>query len=195
MPAFHPFPPRQQRGVVTVELGLTLLMFLTCIFAFIELARALYLWNTVQEITRQAARMAAVTDFSDAGALATVREGALFRSAPGRLFGGGLISDAYVRIDYLALDNAGQLQPVAALPGCPKQNLINCLNDPNGTSCIRFVRVRLCQPGLAACNVPYVPMLALLTPLFTRADFVLPDGKTEVRAETLGYRPGAPDCP
>ncbi|MFD2270633.1 TadE family protein [Undibacterium arcticum] len=37
--------------------------FLVLFFGTLEFGRLIYLWNTVQEVSRNAARMAVVTDF------------------------------------------------------------------------------------------------------------------------------------
>ena len=39
-------------------------LFFTFVFGVIEVSRALYLWNTMTEVTRRAARAAAVSNFS-----------------------------------------------------------------------------------------------------------------------------------
>ena len=190
----------RQGGVFAVEFGMLALLFFLFVFAMLEVARAVYMWNLVHEITRRAARGAAGTDFSNAAALQAVREHAVLRAGPGSLPLGGGISDAYVRIDYLSLASGTPATlPVSALPGCPQRNRINCLNDPHGASCIRFVRARLCLPGQGArCDsVPYRPILPLLGLVFpSGAKAVrLPSGATVAVAESLGY-PGNPNfCP
>lgn len=126
-----------------------------------------------------------------------MRTHAVLRAAPGVLPLGGGISDAYVRIDYLSLAGAAALAavPVTVMPGCPQRNRINCLEDPNGASCIRFVRARLCVPadGGRCESVPYRPILPLLGAMFpSGAGAVrLPSGATMAVAESLGY----PDNP
>ncbi|MDN2711250.1 pilus assembly protein [Janthinobacterium sp. SUN118] len=192
----------RQHGVFVVEFAMLALLFFLFLFALLEMARAVYLWNMVHEVTRRAARGAAVTDFSNAGALQAVRAQAVLRATPGALPLGGAISDAYVRIDYLSESGGGAALaalPVSAMPGCPQRNRINCLDDPHGASCIRFVRARLCVPAQGArCEgVPYRPMLPLLGMMFpTGAQAVrLPTGSTMAVAESLGY-PGNPNfCP
>lgn len=189
--------PPARRGLVTVEFALLIGLFLTMVFFIIEIARVMYLWNTAQEITRRAARAAAVTDFSDPAALARVRQQALFRDSAGALALGGAIDDSYVRIDYLWLDG-GVPTPLPALPACPSANLINCIDNPNGNTCVRMVRARLCLPGAgAACApVPYQPLMPLLDGFGVGAlGFSLPGADTVVLAESLGYRPGMANCP
>ena len=146
-------------GAATVEFALVALLFFTLMFGVIEFGRAIFLWNTVQEVTRHAARDAAVTDFTDAWAVNQVKQNAIFRTTSGPLILGGGIDESYVRISYL---NAS-LNEVNTSLTCPSQNISTCLSDPNGASCIRFVQARLCQPGGGAtCNpVSYTPMVTL----------------------------------
>jgi hypothetical protein len=183
-------------GALTVEFALAISLFLTLVLLLIEVSRLVYLWNTAQEITRQAARAASVGDFSDAAAMDALRQRAIFRDSPGTLALGGAVDDRSVRIDYLSLFGAGQLVPVASLPACPLQNIANCINDPHGGSCVRFVRARLCQPGgdqTACLALPYRPLVPLLDPLFSGA--TLPQSDTVAVAEALGHRAGAAGCP
>ena len=193
---------QRQGGVFAVEFAMLALLFFLFVFAMIEVARAVYVWNMVHEITRRAARAAAVTDFSNAAALQAVREHAVLRTGPGALPLGGGISDAYVRIDYLSESSGGAALaavPVTVMPGCPQRNRINCLDDPHGASCIRFVRARLCVPGDGArCErVPYRPVLPLLGMMFpSGAGAVrLPSGTTMAVAESLGYPDNPNFCP
>ena len=187
---------RHQQGIALVEFGLTALVFFTFMFGMIEVARAMFLWNTLPEVTRRAARAAAFTDFTNAPALAAVRNDAVLRTTPGTLVLGGDISDANVRIDYLSVSTAGVMAPVATMPACPTRNAINCMTNPNGTNCIRLVRARLCQPDADACtSVPYTPLVGLVGRLLSPGTLNFPSFSTVVAAETLGYTAGMPDCP
>lgn len=179
---------RRQGGVFAVEFAMLALLFFLFVFAMIEVARAVYVWNMVHEITRRAARAAAVTDFSNAAALQAMRQHAVLRTGPGALPLGGGISDAYVRIDYLSESSGGAALaavPVAVMPGCPQRNRINCQDDPHGASCIRCERV------------PYRPVLPLLGMMFpSGAGAVrLPSGSTMAVAESLGYPDNPNFCP
>jgi hypothetical protein len=49
-----------QRGITTVEFALIGALALTVLFAVIEVGRALFVWNTLSEVTRRGARLAAV---------------------------------------------------------------------------------------------------------------------------------------
>jgi hypothetical protein len=186
-----------QRGVAAVEFAVVVILLFTLIFGVLELARMVYMYNTLQEITRSAARAAANTDFRSASALNQVRQRAVFRNSPGLLVFGDPVTDEHVRIDYLSIARQGNGPmtitevPAGSLPGCPSRNRHNCLNDPSGNTCIRLVRVRVCEPGDSAqCNrVGYrtaFPFISLPVPL--------PIATTVVSAETLGYAAGDPLC-
>ncbi|NRR31829.1 pilus assembly protein [Oxalobacteraceae bacterium] len=187
---------RRQAGVAAVEFALLSLMIFTLLFGIIEVARALYMWNTLQEVTRRAARGAAMIYPTDTAALNTVRQNAIFRADAGLLALGAPVTDAHIRIDYLALsrDSADNLTAVplnGTLPNCAARNRVNCMSDPFGANCIRLVRVRLCQPEGVGCEpIPYQPLLP-----FTLQGFNLPSALSVVKAESLGYEPGSPICP
>jgi hypothetical protein len=51
---------RRQAGAGLAELAISIALFLLVLFGVIEIARALYVWNTLTEVTRRAARVAAV---------------------------------------------------------------------------------------------------------------------------------------
>lgn len=188
-----PARSRVQRGATVVEFALAIPLFLLFIFGLLEFARLIYLWNTAQEITRRAARAAAVSDFSAPGKIAAIQQDAVFRSSAGGLPAGGAITDRYVRIDYLWQSEAGVLQPLTALPASAAANVRNCALDPHASNCIRFVRARLCLPDTDCDPVPYEALLPLLDSVFKLngvALLYLPPSTTLARAEALGFRPG-----
>ncbi len=193
------FPRRARRGATAIEFAFAVSLFFVWIFATLEVARLMYLWNTLQQVTRHAARAAAVTDFSDTAGMDRVRQAAVLRQGPGQLTLGGPISDSYVKIDYLSLSASGVLTPVTSMPACPAQNIVNCINAPHGGGCIRFVRARLCTPDGGECSpVPYTPMVGLLGSGGLGGGFVfnLPVMSSVLPAESLGHRPGmSPTCP
>jgi hypothetical protein len=184
--------PPSQRGVAAVEFALGAMLFFVFVFGVIELARALYMWSTLIEVTRRAARGAASADFSDGAALATVRAKAMFADLPGGMPMRGNVSEDNLSIDYLN----GNLERIDPVPACPEQNIINCNTDPDGATCIRFVRVRLCaESGAAACTrVNYVPLVS--ANFFPGAPLHYPTFATVTPAATLGHQPGATShCP
>lgn len=187
---------RRQGGGFSVEFALIVVIFLTVVMGVVEVARAIYLINTLQEVTRRAAAGAAATSFSDAAAMNTVRQRAVFRDDAGLLMLGTPVTDAHVRIDYLWLqENGGTLTMVpitGGLPSCPARNRLNCLTSPNASSCVRFVRAQICEPGSGGTCTPvqYRTVTSLVA-----LPFNLPRATTIVKAESLGYVPGSPPCP
>lgn len=200
----RPRPRGAQAGVVAVEFALVALCFFVFAFGLMELARALYLWNTLQEVTRRAARAAAATNFADPHAMDELRRRAIFlRSRGGALALAAQVDETRVRIDYLWLQRAANggmtmmTLAAGALPACPARNALNCATNAYAGTCIRLVRARLCQPGAVAdpdaCDpLPYVPLTGLIALPF---DFRLPVSTSIVKAEALGYRSGDPLCP
>ena len=191
-----PAPRARQAGVYAVEFAIVAFIFFVMVFTILEVSRALYMWNTLQEVTRRAARAASVTDFTDATAMDKLRYAAVFRNAAGGLAMGKPIGDKHVRIDYLSMQHVSNSSssttaiPAASLPGCPARNRLVCTKDSGDPSCIRLVRVRICQPGGAECTpIPYQTLFPLVSLPMT-----FPVATSIVRAESLGYVPGMPMC-
>lgn len=189
--------PRRAHGATVAEFALVIVIFLGVVFFVLEAARALYLWNTLQEVTRRAAYAAAVSDFSDPAVMERVRQAAILRDSAGTLALGMPITDAHVRIDYLSLTRSadGSLTPTpitaGSLPACPAQARINCAANPLASNCIRLVRARICAPGTQECGaVAYQPVFPL-----TGLSLTLPQSPTTSRAESLGFQPGSNLCP
>lgn len=177
---------RPQRGAAIVEFALVALFFFTLLFGIMEYGRVMYLWNTVQEVTRHAARDAVVADFSNTSAMNTVRWNAIFRNSAGPLIAAGEITDASVVITYL---NAN-MNTVDITGNCPARNISTCLTDPNANTCIRFVEARICQPGTECTSVNYSPMIGL----FSFLNIPIPTSSVVMPAESLGFRPSSPAC-
>lgn len=165
-----PYRSRFQRGTAAVEFALLALLFFTIVFGIIEVARALYVLNTVQEVTRRAASAAATTSHVDANALALIRQNAIFRNSPGELAFAAPVTDQNVRIDYWSLERQpdGSIARIrisnGALPATARQNLENCVRNPNANNCIRFVGASICaNDGAAQCTpVRYQPLVSLI---------------------------------
>lgn len=171
-----------QRGFAAVEFAFCALFFVTYIVAIMELSRALFLWNTMTEVTRRAARAAAVGAF-DGSSQNALRRHAMFDSISVPLAGD--ITDAQLAIDYLGSD---AVTPVAAMPASAAENLVNCTGNPNGASCVRFVRVRLCLGGPGDCTlIPYTTMTGLES--FVPGSFTFPRFTTISPVGSLGRMP------
>ncbi|MES2297142.1 MAG: TadE family protein [Pseudomonadota bacterium] len=178
--------PRRRGGATIVEFAFAASIFLTLMFGALEFARMLFVWNSMQEVTRRAARAAVVSNFTDNAALAQLKAAAVFADPqhPTSIFGTDVGAD-HIRITYLNRD----LAEVSPLPASPNANLANCASTPAAAACIRFVRVQICANGSgAACEAvhysPIVPVFpALSMPLFP---VIIP-------AQSLGC--GIPVCP
>jgi hypothetical protein len=185
-------PPTKQQGLAAIEFSFVAIIFFLLFFGIVELARAMYIINTLQEVTRRGAALAVNADFSVPAALQQVRERAIFRTTAGTLIYGEPISDRHIKIDYLRIPSTSSI-PVsmgAALPASPQTNRVNCASNPNAVNCIQLVRVRICLPGGSAdeCDpVPYQNLVSLIP--FT---FMLPPATTIAKMESLGMPPGMP---
>lgn len=170
----------KQRGAAAVEFALVMILFFILLLAIVELGRVLYLWNTVQEVTRRAAREAVVrwTDKkSEAISLA--------------LFGGDSlpagweVTGASITIEYLDKNRA----PINTnqLPTSPDDNVEMCNADE--ANCIRYVSASL-------ADVTYQPMIGLFEnmnfgPFNIDLRINLPSSTVVMPAESLGYVPPA----
>ncbi len=186
-----------QGGIALVEFGLLIEVFFLMVFGIIEIARIMYMYNTMQEVTRRAASAAAISNFADSGQTALIRQNAVFRNSPGELMFGSPVSDQNVRIDYLALTRQSNGTttmteiPTGSLPTCPGKNRQICMGDPNASNCIRFVRARICSTanGAQCDRLDYSPFTQLV-PLPVK----LPSAAAIVPAESLGFSPGMGPC-
>lgn len=147
-----------QCGAVAVEFALVVPIFLVLLFGTIEFGRLIYLWNTVQEVSRSAARQAVVTDFTNTAAITAIKRSAVFRSTDGTLPASSEVSNANINIQYL---NAAGTVP-AVMPLDPGDNISACLDATRTDSCIRFVEVKVCTAG--ACDpIPFVPLVGFFS--------------------------------
>ncbi|MDI1243906.1 MAG: TadE/TadG family type IV pilus assembly protein [Rhodoferax sp.] len=178
-----------QRGVAAVEFALVAIPFFLLLFGAMELGRLLYLWNTVQEVTRHAARQAVVTNFKDPTALAAIKQSAVFRVNAGTLPAAPEISDSNVVIRYL--NGAGAV--ASPMPTDPNDNIAACLDSERVAACIRFVEV--CLSTGSTCSpkelIPFQPMIGLFsTSGANSTDFSgirIPLSTVRMPAESLGY--------
>lgn len=183
--------PTRQRGVAAVEFAVVAVVFFMLFFGIVDIIRALYICNILQEVTRRATALAVNSDFSDATAMLNVRTHAVFRTTRGALLFADPITDDYVKIDYLHIPATSDPVPIGTgMPASPQQNRINCTSNPNAANCIQLVRVRICLPGSASGVCDPVPYQTLTS--FVPFSFSLPTATTIARAETLGMPPGVP---
>lgn len=181
-------PKTAQRGVAAVEFALVAIPFFLLMFGAMEFGRLLYLWNTVQEVTRNAARRAVVTDFNNTAAIEAIKRLAVFRTTDGPLPAASEITNAKVNISYL---NA--LGGVASpLPLSPGDNIAACLDATRAGSCIKFVEVSVCS-GNPCAAISFVPMISLFSrsgPNSTDLTGLrIPLSTVRMPAESLGFQP------
>ncbi len=127
------------------------------------------MFNSVQEVTRRAAREAAVRWISE-GDKATIRQLALFGGA--ELPGGAAVNSAAIKIDYLRASGA----EVTSTPANPGDNLSACGDALRVDSCIYSVRVSI-------SGVTYVPLISL----FGFVSLQLPPSQVTMHAESMGF--------
>lgn len=180
-----------QRGVAAVEFALIAIPFLLLLLGAMELGRLLYLWNTAQEVTRNAARQAVVADFTNSDAIAAIKRSAVFRVTDGTLPASSEISNANVVIRYL---NAEE-KVITKMPDSPGDNIAACLDASRTASCIRYVEVCLstgttCSPNQ---SIPFKPMIGLFStsgPNSTDLTGIrIPLSTVRMPAESLGFDP------
>lgn len=158
---------RRQRGAAIVEFAMISLIFFTLLFGALELARMMYIYNTLQEVTRRAAREMTVRWITQE---ATVKNLALFGSAT--LPGGDTIDSSSIKIEYLAADG----NTVTVFPSDPSDNLSACGDATRTASCIYSVRVSI-NP------ISYSPMLSL----FSFLNIAMPGSSVTMHAESMGF--------
>lgn len=168
--SYSPLPQRR-RGVATVEFAVVCLVFLTFLFGVFELARLMYVHNTLQEVTRRAAREMTVRWITEVD---TVRQIALFGSTT--LPGGPEVTAESIKIEFLAADGS----PVTLFPEDPSDNLSACGDAARTASCIYAVRVSI--DGDAP--LMYTPLLSIFSMFGT---IELPSSSVTMHAESMGF--------
>ncbi len=168
-----------------MEFGIIAVLFFTLFFGIIEFGRFFYLYNTVQEVTRCAARQAVVTWKGDNGGnwnegTTGIRQACLF--GQNVLVAGWEIQKANIQLRALNW-NYGVANPTNIAT-----NLSNCVGDPADTNCIRFVEASIvvdnsCDANGENCQpIQYQPMFGLV-PL----QVGIPNSTVRMPAESLGY--------
>lgn len=191
-------PRSSQAGTTAVEFALLAGLFFTLVFGVIEIARLMYVFNTLQEVTRRAAAAAVNVDPRDTTAINSVKQDAVFRTSAGELVLAPPVTDANIRIEYLALlrDSTGALNlsriDPSLLPTCPAQNRQICMQNPNAANCIRFVQASVCDTADSSNCIPVKSQM--LMPL-VQFGVTLHKATTIATAESLGYVAGASPCP
>lgn len=178
----------RENGTTAVEFAIVAMVFFLIMFGIAEFGRLLYVWNTVQEVTRRAAREAVVRTADDKSMIARM---AVFHDETGsgsvKLPAGLEISNAEVRLNYLRVDlTAPSPMPVdAAGRFDPAKNLAACNSaDPvELQSCVRFVEACLATNDTCTGSVRYAPMIGL----FSFLAINIPVSRVLMPAESLGF--------
>lgn len=157
----------RQIGVATVEFSIICLLFFTILFAILEFGRMLYVYNTMQEVTRRGARAAVVRWIDQTS---TIKSIALFGGTS--LPAGAEVASANINIAYLKKNG----EVVTVLPADPGDNLSACGDSTRTDSCIYSVRVSI-------DNVSYTPMVSL----FNFLNIGLPVSAVTMHAESMGF--------
>lgn len=184
---------RRQGGAAAVEFALVVVIFLVLLLGIVELGRFLYLFNSVQEVTRRAAREAVVS-CTDSATQTGIKSRAVFGDGTSGMVlpAGNEVADARVVIDYLD-KNLASIDYAIACPSPYNGNILKC--EADASDCIKFVRVRVCDyKNQNQCNpVKYVPMIGLFVPNgltgmgYINLGIDIPGSTVIMPAESLGY--------
>lgn len=164
-----------------MEFSIIAILFFTLLFGIIEFGRFFYLYNTVQEVTRCAARAAAVNWSTQWD---SIRQQCLF--GQNELVAGWEIGTTNIQLRHLNVCDDPSTpadDAVVANPGSAADNIAECSN--NTSKCIRFVEASVwCSSGqnCVANKVIYKPMFGLI-PLRVG----IPNSTVCMPAESLGY--------
>jgi hypothetical protein len=167
MRLYPPNPSRKQCGVATVEFALIATIFFTLLFGILEFGRMMYVFNSMQEVTRRGAREAVVRWIDQTS---TVKTLALFGGTS--LPAGAELTAANINIEYLKKNGA----VVTSFPSDPGDNLSACGDITRSDSCIYSVRVSI-------INLHYTPMVSL----FSFLNIALPGSSSTMHAESMGF--------
>lgn len=174
------FPmPRQQEGVAAVEFALIAVLLLMLLFGIIEFGRLFFVINSVQEVTRRAAREQVVRWINQTDAvqrIAVLRPGS---SGVVNFPGAGDITNVDVKLSFYntyANARAGT-NPITGIDS-PDDNFSNCVNAaPN---CILFVRATLTKPDGSPLD------FNVIAPYMPADTFSLPRSTVIMPAEAMG---------
>lgn len=186
-----PRPLIKQAGTAAVEFALLAVIFFSLVFGIIETARLLFVYNTLQEVTRRGAA-AAVKTYPTDTSTAAVRQHAIFRNSPGELMLAPPITDQHIRLSYLTFDLS--VIPQGSWPADAGENRRVCMMNSRAPDCIRFVQVQVCDTAdSSACNAVTAQMVLPLIDLRVQ----LHRATTIAPVESFGYVPGTlpPACP
>lgn len=176
----------KQRGAAAVEFGIIAVLFFTLFFGIIEFGRVFYLYNTVQEVTRCAAREGVVNWKT---AENSIQRKCIFQGGSTgnvALVAGWEIQNIHVQLRYL--NSPGETEEASPQPDSIEGNISEC--EAKTSNCIRFVEASLwCTTSdPKKCNqtthrIIYQPMFGLI-PV---SGIGIPNSTVTMPAESLGY--------
>lgn len=158
---------QRQQGAAAVEFAIIALLLFTILFGILEFGRLFYVYNTVQEVTRHAAREAVVR-WVDNSSTSPAKVLAIFGGAS--LPAGAEITTANIDIQYLTASGAVP----SPFPASAADNIAACLTGATG--CIALVQVSI-------VGASYAPMVGL----FPFLNLPIPASTVTMPAESLGY--------
>jgi hypothetical protein len=150
----------------------------------------MYVYNTLQEVTRRAAAAAVNVYPRDNDGVAKVKQAAVFRDSPGDLVLAPPITDNNIRLAYLSYD-LNEIPP-ASWPANAANNRLVCMANPHAANCVRFVQAQVCDPDETGGCEPVrsamiFPLIDLRVPLHRAT--------TIATVESFGYVQGTSPCP
>jgi Flp pilus assembly protein TadG len=172
---------RRQCGASAVEFAFLAVILFTLLFGIVEFSRLFFNINSVQEVTRRAAREQAVRWVADGD---IVRRSAMLQpdGSGVAIYPGAIdITSDRVQLGFYNTfsDAASETNPITYSGSATAQaNLGNCLTG--SSNCIRFVRASLNEADGTLVN------FNVLTPFMPSTVFPLPDSTVIMPAEALG---------
>jgi Flp pilus assembly protein TadG len=164
---------KRQTGAAIVEFALIGSLLLAFIIAIFEFGRMMFVYNTMQEISRRGAREATVRWVGDAAA---IKSAALFGATT--MPGGPEITQSNIYIRYLRSNGVDE---VTATPLDAGDNMAACNDVTRSTECIMYVEVSI-------KNVEYRPLIFKAGAVTTSRPLnAMPEATTVVYAESLGF--------
>lgn len=166
---------KRQSGAAIVEFAIIGGLLLAFIYAIFEFGRMMFVYNTMQEISRRGAREAAVRWMSSSDQ-SDIRKYALFGATtlPGSLE----ITEDKVHIRYLQSNGVDE---VSVPPLDAGDNMAACNDVLRTTSCIMYVEV-------SVRDVQYTPLIFKAGSVtVSKPANTMPQATTVVYAESLGF--------
>lgn len=179
----RPQQQHRQSGASAIEFALVAVILLTLLFGIIEFGRLFFTLNSVQEITRRAAREQVVRWVSAADQvqrLAVLRAGS---SGEVNFPGSPDIRNVHVRLSFLNPSMA--VIPANSLPASPTENFNNCFlpaDEDDYAKCIKFVQAALSKDAGGTEPLDF----SVIAPYMPRDAFALPVSTVTMPAEAMG---------